>query len=183
MTYVVWFVGAFVIPNKPYWRQFCYRNWARGFARIANMRIEVIGPVPSPPFFLVVNHLSYMDIPAIRAVVDGVFVAKAEIRDWFVAGKIISDMGRSLSTGKIAATFRGPVQKIISKLSDGEGVIVFPEGTSTKGEDVLPFNSSFLEFAARDRPACLVRLAQLPYAAEASRPRASPFAGGTTHLS
>ncbi|HEY2865826.1 MAG TPA: 1-acyl-sn-glycerol-3-phosphate acyltransferase, partial [Pyrinomonadaceae bacterium] len=94
MTYVVWFVGAFVIPNKPYWRQFCYRNWARGFARIANMRIEVIGPVPRPPFFLVVNHLSYMDIPAIRAVVEGVFVAKAEIRDWFVAGKIISDMGQ-----------------------------------------------------------------------------------------
>jgi 1-acyl-sn-glycerol-3-phosphate acyltransferase len=39
--------------------------------------------------------------------------------------------------------------QIIERINAGEGVIVFPEGTSTKGEDVLPFNSSFLEFAAR----------------------------------
>jgi len=38
---------------------------------------------------------------------------------------------------------------IIDRLNKGEGVIVFPEGTSTKGEVVLPFNSSFLEFAAK----------------------------------
>ncbi|MBK6725266.1 MAG: 1-acyl-sn-glycerol-3-phosphate acyltransferase [Acidobacteria bacterium] len=38
---------------------------------------------------------------------------------------------------------------IIERLDAGEGVVVFPEGTSTKGEEVLPFNSSFLEFAAR----------------------------------
>lgn len=39
--------------------------------------------------------------------------------------------------------------EIIKRLDAGEGVVVFPEGTSTKGETVLPFNSSFLEFAAR----------------------------------
>ena len=70
-----------------------FSNPALRFARIAAMKIETIGPVPHAPFFLVCNHLSYMDIPAIRAVVDGVFVAKADIRGWFVAGKIISDMG------------------------------------------------------------------------------------------
>ena len=35
------------------------------------------------------------------------------------------------------------------RLDEGEGVMIFPEGTSTKGEEVLPFNSSFMEFAAR----------------------------------
>jgi 1-acyl-sn-glycerol-3-phosphate acyltransferase len=39
--------------------------------------------------------------------------------------------------------------QIIQKLSEGEGVIIFPEGTSTKGEEVLPFNSSFFQFAAQ----------------------------------
>jgi len=171
MTYAVWFVGAFVIPNKPYWQQFCYRNWARGFALIANMRIEVIGPVPRPPFFLVVNHLSYMDIPAIRAVVEGVFVAKAEIRDWFVAGKIISDMGQVFIDRQNRRDIPRAGAKIISKLSDGEGVILFPEGTSTKGEDVLPFNSSFLQFAAQtDLP---VSYASLTYRTPAGGPTAS----------
>jgi 1-acyl-sn-glycerol-3-phosphate acyltransferase len=37
----------------------------------------------------------------------------------------------------------------MDRLTAGEGVIVFPEGTSTKGEEILPFNSSFMEFAAK----------------------------------
>jgi len=146
--YFAWLFSSFFIPNKIYWRQLCFRLWARGFARIANMSIEVIGPIPRPTFFLVTNHLGYMDIPAIRAVVDGVFVAKAEIREWFVAGKIISDMGMIFIDRQNRRDIPRAGAKIISRLSDGEGVIVFPEGTSTKGEDVLAFNSSFLQFAA-----------------------------------
>jgi 1-acyl-sn-glycerol-3-phosphate acyltransferase len=149
LVYLVWFVGSFFIPNKQYWRQVCFRVWSRAFARIAGMKIEVIGPIPKPPFFLVCNHLGYMDIPALRAVADGVFVAKAEIRDWFIAGKIISDMGMIFIDRQNRRDIPRAGAKIISRLSDGEGVIVFPEGTSTKGEDVLPFNSSFLQFAAQ----------------------------------
>lgn len=147
-TYFVWFVSSFFIPNKQYWREFAFTVWSRGFARIAGMKIEVIGPVPHQPFFLVCNHLSYMDIPAIRSVVDGVFVAKGEIREWFVAGKIISDMGMIFIDRQNRRDIPRAGAKIISALSDGEGVIVFPEGTTTKGDDVLPFNSSFLQFAA-----------------------------------
>src|SRR5215470_16286710 len=147
--YFAWFLSSFFIPNKIYWRQLCFQQWSRGFARIAGMKIEVIGNVPRAPFFLVANHLGYMDIPAIRAVVNGVFVAKAEIRGWFVAGKIISDMGMIFIDRQNRRDIPRAGAKIISRLSDGEGVIVFPEGTSTKGEDVLPFNSSFLQFAAQ----------------------------------
>lgn len=147
--YAVWFVGAVFIPNKIFWRQFIFRLWARLFTRILGMKIEVIGTPPRPPFFLVSNHLSYTDIPAFRVVVDGVFVAKADIDDWFVAGKIVRDMG----TVFINRTNRRDIPRagaeIIERLDGGEGVVVFPEGTSTKGEQVLPFNSSFLEFAAQ----------------------------------
>jgi 1-acyl-sn-glycerol-3-phosphate acyltransferase len=146
--YFLWFISSFFIPNKLYWRQLCFQGWARGFARIAGMKIEVIGPVPKPPFFLVCNHLSYMDIPAIRSVVEGVFVAKADIREWPIAGKIVSDMGMVFVDRENRRDIPRAGAKIISKLSDGEGVIVFPEGTTTKGEDILPFNSSFFQFAA-----------------------------------
>src|ERR1051325_6705693 len=83
-VYATWFSGSFFIPNEQYWRQLLFRIWSRGFAWIAGMKIEVMGPIPKPPFFLVSNHLGYMDIPAIRSVVDGVFVAKSEIRGWFM---------------------------------------------------------------------------------------------------
>ena len=113
------------------------------------MRIEVIGSPPNPPFFLVCNHLSYTDIAALRAVVKGIFVAKNEVQSWFLAGRIVRDMGTIFINRTNRRDIPRAGEEIIARLDAGEGVIVFPEGTSTKGEEVLPFNSSFLEFAAR----------------------------------
>ena len=147
--YSLWFILNWAVPNKIYWRQVIFAAWTKSFVWISNMKIDVIGPRPKPPFFLVTNHLSYTDMAAIRAIVPGVFVAKAEIEDWFLAGRIVRDMG----TIFIDRTNRRDIPRagelIFERLDAGEGVIVFPEGTSTKGEEVLPFNSSFLEFAAR----------------------------------
>ena len=144
-----WFVSRVVIPNKIHWRQVIFGAWTKSFVWISNMKIEVAGTPPRPPFFLVTNHLSYTDIGAIRAVVKGVFVAKSEVNSWFLAGRICRDMGTIFIDRTNRRDIPRAGEQIIERLDAGEGVVVFPEGTSTKGETVLPFNSSFLEFAAR----------------------------------
>ncbi|CAN5613902.1 hypothetical protein BH10ACI3_BH10ACI3_00790 [soil metagenome] len=148
-VYSVWFVLRVFIPNKIYWRQVAFGAWTKSFVRISHMRIEVKGTPPKPPFFLVTNHLSYSDIAAIRAVAKGVFVAKAEVNTWFLAGRICRDMGTIFIDRSNRRDIPRAGEQIIERIEAGEGVVVFPEGTSTKGETVLPFNSSFLEFAAR----------------------------------
>ena len=147
--YSFWFVSRVFIPNRIYWRQVIFGAWTRSFVWISNMKIETVGTPPKPPFFLVTNHLSYTDIGAIRAVVKGIFVAKGEVRSWFLAGRICRDMGTIFIDRANRRDIPRAGEEIIERLDAGEGVIVFPEGMSTKGDRVYPFNSSFLEFAAK----------------------------------
>lgn len=148
-VYSLWFVTQIFFPNKIYWRQVAFAAWTKSFVLISNMRIKVVGTLPPAPFFLVTNHLGYADIGALRAVVQGVFVAKSDIEGWFFAGRICRDMGNIFINRTNRRDIPRAGDKIIERLNQGEGVIVFPEGTSTKGETVLPFNSAFFEFAVR----------------------------------
>ena len=147
--YWFWFFTHFFIPNKIHWRQTVFGWWTRSFVSISHMKIEIVGTPPKPPFFLVTNHLGYADIGALRVAVKGIFVAKAEINEWFLAGRVCRGYGTIFINRTNRRDIPRAGEEIIERLAAGEGVIVFPEGTSTRGEEVLPFNSSFLEFAAR----------------------------------
>lgn len=147
--YGLWWIGDIIIPNKQYWRQIIFRTWARFFVKMAGIEIEVLGEKPKPPFFLVSNHLSYTDIPVLRAIVESVFVAKGDIENWFLAGRIVGDIGNIFIDRENNRDIPRAGAEILETIGNGEGVIVFPEGTSTKGEKVLPFNSSFFEFASK----------------------------------
>ena len=146
--YGLWFVARVFIPNKALWRQTIFWWWTRSFGGIANMRVVVVGEPPRPPFFLVTNHLGYADIAALRIAVPAVFVAKSDIETWWLAGRIVRDMGMIFIDRQNRRDIPRAGDLILERLDNGEGVIVFPEGTSTRGDEVLPFNSSFLHFAA-----------------------------------
>lgn len=148
--YASWWITHVFVPNRVHWRQAAFGSWTASFVRISRMHVKTVGTAPRPPFFLVTNHLSYTDIAALRYAVTGVFVAKAEVRGWPVAGRICRDMGTIFIDRSKRRDIPRAGEEIVERLDEGEGVIVFPEGTATSGQEgVLPFNSSFLEFAAR----------------------------------
>ncbi len=169
--YGIWFIFKICIPDKKFWRQTIFGTWAHTFVRISGMKVEVVGIPPRRPYFLVCNHLSYTDVPALRAVTEGNFVAKGEIESWFLAGRVVRDMGAIFINRQNRRDIPRAGAEIIERLNGGEGIIVFPEGTSTKGKTVLPFNSSFLEFAAKtDLP---VSYASITYETPNNEPKAS----------
>jgi 1-acyl-sn-glycerol-3-phosphate acyltransferase len=126
------------------WLQYATRR----FLRIFSATIRTSGPVPKNGL-LVCNHLSYVDILVLASLTPAVFVAKREVKSWPVfgwfarlAGTLFVDRERRTRVGQTT-------NEIQSALDQGALVILFPEGTSSGGETVLPFKSSLLEPATR----------------------------------
>lgn len=130
------------------WRQIIFRSWAKSFVYISGFDVEVVGEKPQAPFFLVSNHLGYIDIPIIRSQIETIYVSKSEVGDWPVAGQIVEDMGTIFINRRNHRDIPRAGEAILRSLSRGEGVVVFPEGTSGSGRDLLAINSSFFEFPA-----------------------------------
>ncbi|MCG8455598.1 MAG: 1-acyl-sn-glycerol-3-phosphate acyltransferase, partial [Holophagales bacterium] len=105
------------------------------------------GQPPSGRFFLVSNHVGYLDIPFLGTAVDAAFVAKADLRGWPFLGTVFAaadtifiDRARKRDLIRVMAQAR-------SAMDRGLGVVLFPEGTSGKGDRILPFKPSILQFA------------------------------------
>jgi 1-acyl-sn-glycerol-3-phosphate acyltransferase len=114
---------------------------------ILGVQIVVSGPPPKSGL-LVANHLSYLDILIISSLYPTVFVAKAEVRHWplfgflaAAAGCIFVDRQRRADVARVGTALQVPLEA-------GVPVCIFPEGTSSNGETVLPFYPSLLESAA-----------------------------------
>ncbi len=133
------------------WRGRILNRCARGIARLAGMRIQVKGTPPQPPFLLVANHLSYFDMILLQTQAPCIFVAKAEVKTWPMLGW----MTRACGTLYIDRTKRRDIFRINAlideALSNGEGIVFFPEGTTSKGDKVYPFKAALLDLAARKR--------------------------------
>ena len=152
------------------WRNRIVKRWARGMAWIVNMRMDVVGSAPPAPFFLVVNHLSYVDIVLLLANVDGVFVAKRELNQWPVVGYLTRLVGTIFLNRNNRRDARRVLQVIDQRIREGDGVVVFPEGTSGNGAEVYPMKTAMFEWAAeRQYP---VQVAAIHYTTADGQPPA-----------
>lgn len=147
---LLWAAFSFVL-NVPFSSEFGLQaraRWlqraSRRMLRIFDMEIDAAGPIPKSGL-LVSNHLSYLDILVLSALTPCVFVAKREVRRWPIFGWF-ARLGGTLFADRSRRTQVGPLNAQIQAAMDGGALVVlFPEGTSSDGRDVLPFKSSLLE--------------------------------------
>ncbi|HKX10019.1 MAG TPA: lysophospholipid acyltransferase family protein, partial [Stellaceae bacterium] len=114
--------------------------------RILGFDTTVIGTRSTArPVLFVSNHTSYVDIEILGGVIDGSFIAKAEVRGWPVFGWL-ARLQRTVFVDRRAHTTHQQRDAIVARLKEGNRLILFPEGTSNDGTRVLPFKSAL--FAA-----------------------------------
>ena len=132
------------------WRNFYMRNLSRALARILNIRVRTVGKAPKAPFFLVSNHLSYVDILPMFINLNCTFVAKKEVRSWPVLGFMIMTMGVIFIDRNRKRDVNRVNQIMRQNLNRFQGIVIFPEGTTTGGDMVLPFRSPLLNMPASE---------------------------------
>lgn len=138
-------------------------RWGRMLCRVADYHIHVSGAPPKGAL-LAANHQTYADIFALLAVGQCFFVPKGEIASWPLAGWLVRGTDQIFSSRRRGRDLRGTAQAIGAALQDGQAVCVFLEGTTSPGDRLLPFRSSFLQ------PALDVGAPILPVAIEWSHP-------------
>ena len=121
-------------------------RWSRQLLGAFGVRLANSGEAPAAGL-LVANHVSWLDIFAINAFAPAAFVAKDDIRSWPLIGWLTSGAGTLfIERGSRAAAQRAR-EGIVTSLRAGRRVAIFPEGTTSFGDGVLPFHGALLQSA------------------------------------
>lgn len=130
-------LGAYWQPQAPRVRRAAQR-WQQALLGILSVNVEVVGEPNAQARFLVSNHISWLDIPVIGAAQNVHFLSKAEVRDWPLIGLLASAAG-TLYIRRGSGESRNKAEELAGYLAQGRRVLVFPEGTTTTGQQLRRF--------------------------------------------
>ena len=123
--------------------------------RILGIRLNIRGRVSRErPCLFVANHTSYLDIEILGALVRGSFVAKSEVGNWPGFG-LLAKLQRTVFVDRRRSQAGKHKTAIQERLDAGERLILFPEGTTSDGNKILPFKRALFAVAQQrvnDKP-------------------------------
>ena len=124
------------------------RWWSAKMLRLMGIAMQVEGRVHEGGTLLVANHVSWLDINALHAVVPQArFVSKADIQSW----PLVSQLADAADTLYLQRERKRDALRVVhvvaEALTDGQLVAVFPEGTTSDGRALLPFHANLLQAA------------------------------------
>jgi len=150
--------------------------WARGLLVALGIRLEANTRMPvQAPALIVANHVSWLDVIALLAAQPATFVCKSEVAAWPGIGWLLKRVGTIfIRRGSLRDVLR--VNNALRTRFDALlSVAVFPEGTTTNGDEVLAFRPALFQPAAeRGVP---VQPAAIAYSSQAA-----VYAGDTSFL-
>ncbi len=155
--YLVFRHGLYKNPNNPsntrYVQYFC-----RQLCQVFNIKVQVHGEIPREPALWVSNHISWLDIAVLGSGARVFFLAKAEIENWPVFGKLAKGGGTLFIKRGSGDSDRIRVQ-FTDFLKQDFPVLFFPEATTSDGRFIKKVHGRILGAAIEaNRPVqiCLI---------------------------
>jgi 1-acyl-sn-glycerol-3-phosphate acyltransferase len=122
--------------------------WLRGTLALLGTRVAIQGVRPTRPFFLIGNHISWIDFFVTNTVVDAVCVSEPVVSRIPLARFVLKGMDLIVITRKrekLAETN----DLMMRAMERGKNLVMAPEATVSPGKRVCHFHSSLFECAAR----------------------------------
>jgi len=124
------------------------QQWAQHMLSITSIKLEVTGQVPvAGPVLLVANHISWLDILVLHSARHCRFVSKDGIARWPIVGTLANGSGTLYIKRESRRDAHRMVQTMAGRLSAGDILAVFPEGTTGDGITLRHFHGNLLEAA------------------------------------
>lgn len=120
---------------------------ARRLCQVHNFHLKATGALPSAGAILVANHLSYLDPIFIASHVGCTAVAKVEVKGWPLIGPALEGLGAIWVDRGDASSGAAALLRARRFLELGANVLAFPEGTTTFGDELLPFKRGLFGLA------------------------------------
>lgn len=118
--------------------------------KILGFQIRTHGEIKQEsPILFVCNHTSYSDIAIMGSLLPASFIAKIEVASWPFFG-VLAKLQRTVFIDRLRKRASHQRNAIFRRLEAGDNLILFPEGTSSDGNFVLPFKSALFSVAQEE---------------------------------
>ena len=157
-----------LVPLHYLYRLFAYGSpfpklFLRFATAVVGARIERIGVPLKRDVFFIANHISWIDILALAGASGTAFVSKAELADVPVVGWLATLNRTVFVKRENRLGVAEQINSLREALADNWSVTVFPEGTVTDGQSLLPFKTSMLRVLEPPPPGVYVQPVLLDY--------------------
>jgi len=149
VTIVHLWISVLGLPNR--WKIISRlnRNYTLLLRLILNIRVSVTGDegqLERGGYVIIANHVSYVDGIVLGSIFPIIFVSKREVKSWPIVGQWNVLCGTIFINRQRKVQVASLIRQMTRKLKQEANLLLFPEGTSTNGEEMLPFQT--VPFAA-----------------------------------
>ena len=144
---------------RPAWLPGVVQWWFGRLCRALGVRVWLAGGL-APRCLLVCNHISWLDVIVLGAQGQMSFLSKSEVRRWPLIGWMSAVVGTHFierGANQVGAV----VARVSAAIAAGEALMIFPEGTTSDGDGVLPFHPRL--FAIAQQPGLRIQPVALAY--------------------
>ncbi|MGE5060330.1 MAG: lysophospholipid acyltransferase family protein [Betaproteobacteria bacterium] len=154
VTIVHLWISVLGLPNR--WKIISRlnRNYTLLLRLILNIKVSVTGDegqLERGGYVIIANHVSYVDGIVLGSIFPIIFVSKREVKSWPIIGQWNVLCGTIFINRQRKIQVASLIRQMTRKLKQEANLLLFPEGTSTNGEGILPFQTVPLAAPLRNR--------------------------------